>query len=251
MVNDSIESSELSELVAQLSDPHARRTARQRLVALGAVDTLLTCLESSNESVVWAAVTSLGELQAIEAAGPLLDLLQGGPLTLDVCEALTLISGQDFGADVKQWRKWLDTIDKGKLPGLDVQQCVLRTGELLGAEPAGSGNSYRFKLSLPDGRSQKVAVFFGRVDGQGDELVLIYSECGPADAKYYEAVLRKNLGIPAGAFAIRDIDGTPNFVMVDTMVAASVTPRVLVKKIENIAARADRVEKKLTSEDKR
>ena len=86
---------------------------------------------------------------------------------------------------------------------------------------------------------------------QIDELVVIYSECGPANPKYYERVLRKNLGIPAGAFAIRDIGGKPNFVMVDTVLAGMVTPSVLARKIENIASRADIVEKSLTKEDRR
>jgi len=42
-----------------------------------------------------------------------------------------------------------------------------------------------------------------------------------------------------------------NFVMVDTVLAATVSPSLLAKRIENIAARADMVEKVLAKEDRR
>ena len=250
-MSNSENSAHYRELVRQLSEPRTRRAARQKLVADRAVQPLLECLDAINESVVWAAVESLGELRAEEAVGPLIDLLGRGVLVIDVCEALRRITGQDFAADLKQWRQWESSPDADAQPQFDVAECVRRTGEYLGAEPAGSAGTYRFKLSLPSGRRQMVAVYFGREDSAGDELVVIYSECGPAKPKYYEAVLRKNISIPAGAFAIRDVGGKPNFVMVDTMAAASVTPSVLAKKIENIATRADLVEKSLTKEDKR
>ncbi len=251
MVNDSAHSAEFSELIRQLHSPQTRRSARQRLVAARAVEPLLECLGSSNESVVWAAVESLGVLRADEAVEPLVELLGRGVLVLDVCEALTRITGQYLGADVDRWREWLGGSGETAPAELDVADCVARTGEYLGVKPAGSGKSYQFMLSLPNDRNQTVAVYFGREDAKGDELVVIYSECGPANPKFYEAVLRKNLGIPAGAFAIRDIDGVPNFVIVDTMVADAVTPSALAKKIENIASRADIVEKSLTKQDQR
>lgn len=250
-MSDSENSVDYRELVQQLYEPRTRRAARQKLVAARALEPLLECLKATNESVVWAAVESLGEMRAKEAVGPLIDLLQQGVLVLDVSEALSRITGQDFAAEVKRWRQWISRPDTEGPARLDAAECVRHTAEYLGVEPTGSGKTYRFKLSLPSGRSQKVAVFFGREDAQRDELVVIYSECGPANPKFYEAVLRKNICIPAGAFAIRDIDGKPSFVMVDTMVAASVTPGALAKKIENIAAQADLVEKGLTKEDRR
>jgi hypothetical protein len=248
---DQAQARDRAEWVRQLHEPWTRRAARQKLVAARAVEPLIECLGSTNESVVWAAVTSLGEMRAREAIGPLVGMLEQGRLTLDVSEALKLITGQDFGADLAAWRRWMDDSGAVAAPSLDVEQCVRQTAAYLGVEPSGSGDSYRFKLSLADGREQKVAVFFGRKDDQDDELVVIYSECGPAKPKYYEAVLRKNLTIPAGAFGLRDVDGQPNFVMVDTMLAAIVTPSLLAKRIENIAARADMVEKVLAKEDRR
>lgn len=235
----------------QLSEPKTRRAARYRLVAAGAVQPLLECLDSTNESVAWAAVESLGEMRAGEAVAPLVEMLARGRLVLDVCEALTRITGQDFGADIAEWRRWMAKGIGDTTPGLDVAECIRRTAEYLGTRPMGSGDSYRFKLDLEDGRTQKVAVYFGRRDDQGESLVVIYSECGPANPKYYEAVLRKNLSIPAGALAIRDIGKQPCFVMVGTMLAALVTPSLLAKRIENIARRADSIERVLTQSDQR
>jgi len=236
-------------LVRQLRDPQTRRAARQGLVALGAVGPLLECLDDPNESVVWAAVASLGQLRSPEAVEPLLRLLERGVLVFDVCESLVQITGRDLGTDAKRWRAALASSSGS--PPLDVARCVTQTAEFLGTKPTGSGDAYRFQLALADGRQQKVAVYFNRPDSDGRELVVIYSECGPANPRHYEAVLRKNLSLPAGAFAIRDVDGIPHFVMVDAMVAGSVTPGALARKIEQIAVQADRVEKTLTQEDRR
>ena len=132
-MSNSPETNDYQQLVEQLHHPGTRRAARQKLVAAGAVGPLLECLGSPNESVVWAAVQSLGELHAAEAVAPLLDLLARGRLAVDICEALTRITGQDFGADVRQWRNWVEKSDAGKAPGLDVADCVRRTAEYLGS----------------------------------------------------------------------------------------------------------------------
>ena len=250
-MSDSQPTDQHAQLVRELYEPWSRRSARQKLVAARAVQPLLECLRAKNESVIWVAISSLAELEATEAIEPLVELLEQGTLTLLVADALKSIAGQDFGADAKKWRQWLT--DSGTLvkPSFDAPECIRQTADYLGIEPQGSDNSYRFKLSLADGRTQKVAVLFGREDADGDALVVIYSECGPANAKYYEAVLRKNVSIPSGAFAIRDIDGKPQFIIVDTLIAAAATANILAKKIEHIAARADAVEKSLTKEDKR
>lgn len=250
-MSESQQTDEIRQLVEQLREPRTRRSARQKLIAARAVDALLECLQSTNESVVWAAVESLGELRATEAVGPLVELLDRGVLVTNVCEALTLITGKDFAADVRRWRDWARKHPTMRPAATDVEDRVRHTGELLGASAAGSGKSFHFQLPLPTGRSQKVAVYFGREDTEGEELIVIYSECGPANPKHFETVLRKNLSIPSGAFAVRDVDAQPTLVIVDTVIAASGTPSVLAKKIEHIADLADRVEKSLTKEDQR
>ncbi len=254
--NNTLPEAEIAQLIDQLHEPWSRRAARRKLIAARAIGPLMKCLTSRNESVVWAAIQAIGELRAAEAVGPLIELLDAGTLTLDVTETLRAITGHDFETDAACWRRWSAAQGGAEPAPFDVAQCVRHTADFLGAKASGSGNAYRFKLSLPNGRTQKVVVRFGRENSArkndaASELVVIYSECGPAKSKYYETVLRKNLTIPSGAFAVRDIDGEPHFVMVDTMYAASVTAGTLAKKIEDIAIKADAVEKSLTKEDRR
>lgn len=241
--------SSTAQWVEQLYAPQTRRLARQKLLAARAIEPLLECLQSTNESVVWAAVQSLGELRATEAIEPLIVLLERDVLEIDVGESLAQITGKDLGTDPAKWRGALGATPEASR--FDAAECMAHTADYLGVRATGSGKSYRLRLSLPDGRTQKVAVFFNRHDADGHELVVVYSECGPAQPKYYEAVLRKNLSMPSGAFAIRDIDGVANFVVVDTMMVGAVTPGTLARKIEQIAVRADQVEKQLTQEDRR
>ena len=170
---------------------------------------------------------------------------------MHVCEALARITGQDFGADVRKWREWISRHGGAEPPKLDVAACVRGTSDQLGVEPVVAGTTYQYKLEVGEGRAQKVAVIFGRTDSQGEETVTVYSECGPANPQHYEVLLRKNLTMPAGAFAIRDIDGQAHIVIVDTLFAAGTTPSGLAKRVERLAARADAVEKQLAAEDVR
>ena len=244
------QTAEIRSLVDQLSDPATRRAARQRLVTLGAVEALVGCLGSHNESIVWAAIQSLRDLKAKEALLPLAGLVERGVLAADAADALARITGQTFGLDHARWKQWLSS-PADQQPSAGAAECVKSAGEYLGAEPKGGGKAFEFRLSQPSGRSQRVQVQFGRVDSDGDELVVVYTECGPADAKHYEQVLRKNLQLPAGAFAIRDVGGVPNLVIVETAAAASLTGRQLAKMVDAIGARADKVEQSLAKEDER
>lgn len=249
MTEDMPESTSLAEWVEQLHSPETRRTARQRLVAARAVNALIDSLGSYNESVVWAAVVSLGELRAAEAVEPLVGLLERGVLEVAVVDSLRQITGKDLGRDPRRWRASLGAA--ASQPAFDVGRCMARTAEYLGVPASRSGSSYVFRLPLTDGRSQRVAVSFDRHDAQDRELVVLYSECGPANPKVYEAALRRNLSMPFGAFAIRDLDGRPNLVVVETVSADAVTPDSLAAKIEQIATQADEVERQLTKQDRR
>ena len=120
-MSDTGNAAEIQVLIEQLADPRGRRAARLALVSVRATGPLMECLDSHNESVVWSAVESLGELRAAEAIEPLVGLLERGRLVFDVAEALTLITGQDFGADSQRWRQWLaETSDgSGRTAGMD------------------------------------------------------------------------------------------------------------------------------------
>lgn|GEM_PF-2493971 len=248
---------QIAQWVEELKTPRMRRAARRNLVRVSAVDALLECLDSPNESVVWAAIESLQELKAKEAVEPLLALLGRGVLVSDTIDALVTITGQNFGFYVQKWIAWGKStgqikgdVGSGAAVTFDLSEMIEQTADLLGSEAEEIRGGYKFRVSLADNRSQSVTVQVYKTKSSG-RLLVIYSECGPADKKYYEALLRKNLTLPVGAFAIRDIDEKPTAVMVDTMLPESVLPGTLARKIEMLAKFADSAEEGLTGEDVR
>jgi hypothetical protein len=266
---------ELAALVDQLASPQTRRFARLELKRRRETAAFIACLASPNESVAWAAVQSLAELKAQDAVGPLVELLERRRLALDVSDALTAITGQDFGVDAARWRMWLTSrtavassvtppqaagpatsvpaaeVGAAEAPRFDFERCVRKAAELLAAEPAGSDKTFAFRLDQPGGRSQQVHVYQGRTGRQGEPLAIVYSECGPAEERHHAAALRRNCQLPMGAFGIRDVKGVPTLVLVETLPASVLTPRILARAIENIASRADLVEKDVAGDDVR
>ncbi|MEK6235955.1 MAG: hypothetical protein N2C14_14705 [Planctomycetales bacterium] len=257
---------EIQQWVHQLINYRTRRDARRKLVEAKAIPALIEALKSPNESVAWAAVASLQELRAREAVGGLIDLLERGVLPTDATDALEDISGEKFALDVGAWRAWDrtgsaaagrraagggDGSSDATAPAepLTRDELIRQSAEILEVEPTGAGDSREFHLDVPGDRKQRVTVHFGNQDEDGDELVVVYSPCCPADSKYYEASLRMNLTLPAGALAIRDVDDVPTLVMVDVFLAATLHPWQLAKSITYIAERADKLEQRVTGQD--
>jgi len=107
---------------------------------------------------------------------------------------------------------------------------------------------FRVVVKLPDGRRQTLYIEPSEHRGMA-QLLLIYSICCPADPAYYEYVLRLNSEIPHGGLAIREIDGTPRFIMADTYPRATVDPEEIRRSVLEVAIRADFVEHLLTGLD--
>jgi len=125
--------------------------------------------------------------------------------------------------------------------------------EALGHDPTVSvmrcGEKYQLRVQLPDGRQQRV--FMESSDHRSDErLLLIYSICCPTDASFYESALRINAELSHGGLGIREIDGVPHFVMIDTYPRGTVDPEEVRKSVREIATRADAVENYLTGQDR-
>jgi eukaryotic-like serine/threonine-protein kinase len=108
--------------------------------------------------------------------------------------------------------------------------------------------NYTVTVRLPDGRTQKV--FIEPSGHRGSEkLLAIYSICCEVQSEYFEHALQLNSRIPHGAFAIREIEGRPHFVMVDTYPRATVDPEEIRFSVLEIATRADGMENLLTGKD--
>jgi serine/threonine-protein kinase len=107
---------------------------------------------------------------------------------------------------------------------------------------------YRVDLRLPDGRGQTLYIEPSS-HAAHERLLLIYSICCSAEPAYYEYALRLNSEIPHGGLAIREIDGSPRFIMVDTYPRTTVDAEEIRRSALEIAYRADAVEKLLTGLD--
>lgn len=110
------------------------------------------------------------------------------------------------------------------------------------------GRRFRVQLSLRDQRTQTVFIENSE-HGAGDRLLLIYSICCEARPDFYENALRLNATMQHGGVSIRDIDGRPCFVMLDTYPRATVNGEEIRRSVLEIGAQADHVERLLTGRD--
>lgn len=112
-----------------------------------------------------------------------------------------------------------------------------------------SGDSYTLVRRLPGDRRQ--TVFMEPSEHSfGDRLLLFYSICCRADPEYYEQALRLNSEMQHGSLAIREIEGVPHFVVVDTYPRSTVDPEEIRRTVLEIAQYADRIEQRLTGLDR-
>jgi hypothetical protein len=252
---------QIHELVRQLRDFRTRSQAIDALAAAGteAVGPLLTALEmESNEGARWAMIHCLGELGESRAVPVLASFLEQSDYQTVTREALSKIVGRDLGPLPGDWLRWAE------LRPLETGRHLETAYEAEAAEPLtnrrlvelaleGSAASWReedsdkFVVNLPlaGGRTQRVTLAFGATDQEGGEIVIIYSDCGEANPAHYEAVLRRNLRMPYGAVALRDVGEQSCFVMFNTILRHALSPIELRKSIFTIGERAHRVERQL------
>jgi len=112
----------------------------------------------------------------------------------------------------------------------------------LAVEAVEDDSRWVLQASQPNGRRQRVFV-------DPDSLVLIYSTCCEAVADFDRTALERNSRMAHGSIAIRSIDGTPHFVVIDTYPRATVDAEELRRSVHEVARQADRVERELTGAD--
>ena len=108
---------------------------------------------------------------------------------------------------------------------------------------------WQLRLELPGGRTQMVYVEQSP-EAADQPLLIIYSLSAPAEEGFYEHALRLNASVSHGALAIHDVAGKPCFVMVDTYPLATVDIEGVRRSVNEVALRADEVEKLLTDDDR-
>lgn len=113
---------------------------------------------------------------------------------------------------------------------------------------APDGRKFRVELKLKGGRTQTVFVENSE-HGASERLLMIYSICCEARSSFYEDALRLNASVHHGGLAIRDVDGRPYFVMIDTFPRATVSGEEIRRSVLEIGTQADHVERLLTGLD--
>lgn len=111
-------------------------------------------------------------------------------------------------------------------------------------------DSYLVHVHLKLGDDRRQSVYLENSDHRaGDRLLNIYSICCEACPDFYEEALRLNAVVLHGGLSIKDIDGRPCFVMVDTYPRATVSAEEIRRSVIEVGSRADNIEQMLTGRD--
>jgi len=254
---------QMSELIRRLRDFRTRSAALAGIVAAGeeAVAPLAAALEEEkHEGAKWAIIHCLGELGSRSAVEPLIPHLEDVKFQTAVHEALMRITGLDLGPAPHGWRRWLESVREGETgqpaesflagdlePGAEPEQLPdERLVELALKTTPGTwreteeGN-YQIEVNLQGAGQQKVWLSFNLKDHEGSPIVIVYSDCGPADPAHYEDVLKRNLRMPYGAIAIREMRTAARFVMFNTLLREALSPIELKKSIFTVGERAGHI----------
>ncbi|WP_437226113.1 serine/threonine-protein kinase [Planctomicrobium sp. SH661] len=111
------------------------------------------------------------------------------------------------------------------------------------------GQFYEVRVMMPDGRSQLVKIEISKHDID-ERLLQIYSLCCPSQSPFHEQALRLNSSMSHGAIALREVDGVDYYVTLNNYPLGTVDVEEIRKSVLDLASHADRIENRLTGEDR-
>jgi serine/threonine-protein kinase len=173
----------------------------------------------------------------------------GERLPAGVVEVLQKSLGRDVSERYENGSELRDEL-RAVLGGLRSLESMLNEA-LAGSSmrPEFNGQRYHIRVRLPDGRNQLVSVECVEDAETNEDIVRVFSVCGPTSASYYERALHLNAAMSHGAIGIETVSGTPHFVMVNSYPRATCDPHEIRTSITEVAKYADQVEDLLTGED--
>ena len=246
-------------LIDQLKSFRTRSDAKMRLLEAGsaAVDPLLGALHDPSEGVRYVAASVLGKLRDEKAIDPLIEAMNDPACSSAAADALKELTGEDFGVNPGRWAAWHKgevvpqegAPSRGKPAPLTDPELVRQALAGLADEVDTSGDEFVARIPRHSGRFQTVRIAPARKDADGNSIIFIDTVCGPASKPHYEWALRKNLEVPFGAIAVRDITSEPHFVLVNTLLRETADPAEVRACVKNIARWGDTIEKALQEED--
>jgi serine/threonine protein kinase len=111
-----------------------------------------------------------------------------------------------------------------------------------------NGEDFRIEVRLPEGRRQ-IVYLEPSEHAVADRLLILSSFCGNARPEFFERGLKLNAEMAHGGLAIREIGGTPQFVMIDTYPRATIDAEEIRRSVLELASKADSVERLLSPTD--
>ncbi|MBL7223027.1 MAG: hypothetical protein ISS72_04165 [Candidatus Brocadiae bacterium] len=273
------------QLVDQLRSFRTRSQVMEGLLMLGddAVPELIQALGHPMENVRWSAQQVLTQLGGDAVVEQLVAALEDPTRQKEAADTLRQITGQSIGVDRRAWATWLQSRGGAPLPaatpvreaappatspapraaasaprpaapslqGLDDETIIKAATAGADIDVRQHSGGYVLTVPLEGNRRQRVTVSFTAQDFEDEDLVVVYTECGPAQQKNFEWALRQNLRMSFGAIAIRDRGGQPTFVMVNTHPRKTLDVDELRKSIVLLASKGDKLEQALTKDDER
>ena len=240
---------QIDELISGLKNFRCRSDCAAQLVEMGedAVGPLIEALDGRSEAVAWSAIRILGQIGSKTALPKLVELLKDHRYSIVAGDALEAITGERHSNVYEEWVHLLKG-EVAKAPEATLLNLVREALSDTQAHVEESAHGIAVNYPVGAGRSQKLIIMESK-DREGNELVAVYTECGAADPDRYEWALRKNLTIPHGGFAVREVGDRKIFVAVNAMFRDGLKPEELHSATRTLARRADKLEKQLTGKD--
>ncbi|HEV7279555.1 MAG TPA: SPFH domain-containing protein [Pirellulaceae bacterium] len=135
-------------------------------------------------------------------------------------------------------------------PAVDPRELVQAVANSSGWKLDNSREPWEITVSINNLRKQVVRVRFDRTDESGAQVLSFSSSCGPMDEKNASALLKYNTQILHGAFAIESTPSGEQVVLQCNELAQTTSALDVSRAISQLAWQADKVEEKLTGEDK-
>lgn len=131
----------------------------------------------------------------------------------------------------------------------DPKALVRTVAEASGWTVSENGDQWNIVVSIGSLRKQTVLVNFGVKDSEGHTLIAYTSTCGPANDKNAMALLRYNIKMVHGAFAIQSTTAGEMIVVQANQLADTADSLEVTRLISAVAWQADKVEEQLGGGD--
>ena len=226
--------------IAALSSFQTRSDAIHDLIRRGAEarDKVRALLDSREPALVWCAIRLLGNIGDKSDADRLMKLVHEPEYAQVSQDALA-----HLGVEVPSL---VQTRRSSPIALGDEQLIRSAIAGAVGVTVRKVGDNHL--ITVPVGSTTREITVTFPVDAEDGALVTVFSDVGvPADATYYERVLKLNARLPDGAVGIQTIDGEARFVMTDTHLRETLDPPELGKSIFGLARFSARISHRITS----